>query len=104
MQILSEDTAEVALVMMDVRKIGQIFGNNELESNGTGRDFGKERANLVKSALLVIIQFLMIYLTIYLLLFESENDNNTSQEVMANDEHPEKEREYCKICHKSSIS
>jgi hypothetical protein len=32
-----EDTAEVALVMMDVRKIGQIFGKNELESNGTGR-------------------------------------------------------------------
>ncbi len=53
-----EDTVEVALVIIDVGKNGQIFGNNESDS----------------------------------------------QEVMADNEHPVKEGEYCKICYKSSKS
>lgn len=44
-----EDTAEVALVMVDVGDSNQRFGDSNLESNGAGRDFGKERANFGKN-------------------------------------------------------
>jgi hypothetical protein len=98
-----EDTTEVALVMMDVHKIDQIFGNNELESNGTGRDFGKERAKFGEISTFGNNSIPDNFFD-DLLLFKSEDDNDTSQEVMANDEHPEKEREYYKMCHESSIS
>jgi hypothetical protein len=36
--------------------------------------------------------------------FESEHDDDTSQEAMANNEHPVKEGVYCKMCHESSMS
>ncbi len=57
----------------------------------------------MKSVLLVIMQFLMIFFDDWSF-FESEHDDDTSQEAMANNEHPVKEGVYCKMCHESSMS
>jgi hypothetical protein len=98
-----EDTMEVALVIIDVGKNGQIFGNNESESNGTGRDFGKEGANFGEISTFGNNAIPDDFFDDWSF-FESEDDDETSQEVMADNEHPVKEGEYCKICYKSSKS
>jgi hypothetical protein len=98
-----QDTAEVALAIMDVGKISQIFGNNKLESNRTGRDFGEERAKFGKISAFGNNSIPDDFFDNWSL-FKSQDDDDTSQEVMANNGHPEKEGEYCMMCHESSMS
>ncbi len=100
-----EDTAEVALAMMDVGNNCHIFGNNSRsESNGTGRDFGKNRANFSKISTfgdnVIPDDFFDDWS-----LFESEDDDDTSQEAMANDDPPVKGgKQRCMMCFESSES
>jgi hypothetical protein len=95
---------EVALAMMDVGNNCHIFcNNNRSESNRTGRDFGKNAANFGEISAfgdnVIPDDFFDDWS-----FFESEDDNDTSQEAMANDDPPVKGGKYCMFCFESSES
>ncbi len=97
-----DDTAEVALVMMDVGKNCQIFGDgNGSESNGTGRDFAENGANFGEISTFGNNAIPNDFFDDWSL-FESEDNDDTSQEVMANDDHPVKGGKHCVMCFESS--
>jgi hypothetical protein len=88
--------------MMDVGNNCHIFGDsNELESNKTGRDFGKNEANFSKIGAFGDNTIPDDFFDDWSF-FESEDDDDTSQEAMANNDPPLKGIEHCMMCFESS--
>ena len=94
-----DDTAEVALVMMEIGDYGQFSGDSESESKRTGRDFGEEEANFGETSVFGDGEIPADFFDDWSL-FGSEDDDDTSQEARVNEEqeHPVKEGLYCEMC------